>query len=242
MEESPDSRRRRLGRERKRQQRLKNIDRKVCIKCSSRPATSGKDQKYCETCHHSRRRVANSGSIAATDHADQNQLSNERRPIEELLQELEAVPVAPLIPPLNRAVIGAPTTLLTQPPLMPIIRSQPTNLEPDSDVEEIQQIQWRISRYYRTRKISEYDLERELFRDPCAICKDTSVLNDVIAVTHCFHIFHESCLRPWLMIRESCPSCRMSFLEAAHLERQLLTIQLDEEVSVVQAGSFFGPQ
>jgi hypothetical protein len=45
----------------------------------------------------------------------------------------------------------------------------------------------------------------------CSICLDDFVEGDLICwskIPSCTHIFHQQCLLPWLVIHDSCPSCR----------------------------------
>jgi hypothetical protein len=44
----------------------------------------------------------------------------------------------------------------------------------------------------------------------CSICLDAFKLNDNAKKLHCKHVFHTSCLMPWLNQRSSCPVCRAS--------------------------------
>lgn len=42
----------------------------------------------------------------------------------------------------------------------------------------------------------------------CAICKDSLVVGIVVNQLPCSHLYHPSCILPWLMSRNSCPLCR----------------------------------
>jgi hypothetical protein len=45
----------------------------------------------------------------------------------------------------------------------------------------------------------------------CSICLDDFVEGDLICwskIPSCKHIFHQQCLLPWLLLHDSCPSCR----------------------------------
>jgi len=42
----------------------------------------------------------------------------------------------------------------------------------------------------------------------CSVCKDDFVLKTALIKLPCNHYFHEDCLNPWLLQRNSCPTCR----------------------------------
>ncbi|CAA2955566.1 E3 ubiquitin- ligase Praja-2 [Olea europaea subsp. europaea] len=42
----------------------------------------------------------------------------------------------------------------------------------------------------------------------CAICKDSLIAGTVVNQLPCFHIYHPSCILPWLTAHNSCPLCR----------------------------------
>ncbi|PRQ46638.1 putative aminoacyltransferase, E1 ubiquitin-activating enzyme [Rosa chinensis] len=42
----------------------------------------------------------------------------------------------------------------------------------------------------------------------CAICKDVLTISTAMNRLPCFHLYHTSCILPWLSTRNSCPLCR----------------------------------
>ncbi|KAA8517609.1 hypothetical protein F0562_015083 [Nyssa sinensis] len=42
----------------------------------------------------------------------------------------------------------------------------------------------------------------------CAICKDILSVGTIVNQLPCFHLYHPSCILPWLSARNSCPLCR----------------------------------
>lgn len=42
----------------------------------------------------------------------------------------------------------------------------------------------------------------------CAICKDAFTVGNVVNQLPCFHLYHPSCILPWLSARNTCPLCR----------------------------------
>ncbi|KAC9702927.1 hypothetical protein R6Q59_026310 [Mikania micrantha] len=45
----------------------------------------------------------------------------------------------------------------------------------------------------------------------CAICKDSLTAGTVVNQLPCFHVYHPSCIKPWLSSRNTCPLCRFEF-------------------------------
>jgi Ring finger domain len=48
--------------------------------------------------------------------------------------------------------------------------------------------------------------------DLCPICL-CPLADETISVGHCLHVLHASCLHSWLAKRNTCPICRVSFVE-----------------------------
>lgn len=42
----------------------------------------------------------------------------------------------------------------------------------------------------------------------CAICKDAFTVGTAVNQLPCFHLYHSSCILPWLSARNTCPLCR----------------------------------
>lgn len=42
----------------------------------------------------------------------------------------------------------------------------------------------------------------------CAICKDSLPVGTIVNQLPCFHLYHPSCILPWLSSRNTCPLCR----------------------------------
>ena len=42
----------------------------------------------------------------------------------------------------------------------------------------------------------------------CVVCKDDFKLNELVQQLPCLHLYHRACIRPWLVVRNSCPLCR----------------------------------
>lgn len=44
--------------------------------------------------------------------------------------------------------------------------------------------------------------------DGCTVCKDAFKVGDTLRKLPCKHLFHETCIIPWLKLHDTCPTCR----------------------------------
>ena len=44
--------------------------------------------------------------------------------------------------------------------------------------------------------------------DPCSICHTEFAVDEEVSQLPCEHCFHESCIKPWLEVQNTCPICR----------------------------------
>lgn len=49
----------------------------------------------------------------------------------------------------------------------------------------------------------------------CAVCKEDFVLSEDVITLRCAHVFHNSCILPWLKVNGTCPVCRYSLVDNA---------------------------
>ncbi|XP_077597866.1 RING finger protein 150 [Stigmatopora nigra] len=66
----------------------------------------------------------------------------------------------------------------------------------------------------QVRSIRRGDRETEADFDNCAVCIEGYKPNDVVRVLPCRHLFHKSCVDPWLLDHRTCPMCKMNILKA----------------------------
>ena len=52
----------------------------------------------------------------------------------------------------------------------------------------------------------------------CAICMESYVEGERILVMPCAHQFHKKCVRTWLGISKTCPTCRADVSVAEHAD------------------------
>ncbi|XP_064481431.1 RING finger protein 150-like [Ornithodoros turicata] len=63
----------------------------------------------------------------------------------------------------------------------------------------------------KTLKSGDKEAEGEL--ECCAVCIEPFRLGEVVRLLPCKHIFHKSCVDPWLLEQRSCPMCKMDILK-----------------------------
>ncbi|XP_012582399.1 PREDICTED: RING finger protein 150 isoform X3 [Condylura cristata] len=66
----------------------------------------------------------------------------------------------------------------------------------------------------QVRTIKRGDKETEPDFDNCAVCIEGYKPNDVVRILPCRHLFHKSCVDPWLLDHRTCPMCKMNVLKA----------------------------
>ncbi|XP_061440867.1 RING finger protein 150 isoform X3 [Rhineura floridana] len=66
----------------------------------------------------------------------------------------------------------------------------------------------------QVRTIRKGDKETETDFDNCAVCIEGYKPNDVVRILPCRHLFHKSCVDPWLLDHRTCPMCKMNILKA----------------------------
>ncbi|XP_012934961.1 RING finger protein 150 [Aplysia californica] len=64
----------------------------------------------------------------------------------------------------------------------------------------------------KTVKTGDKELEGDF--DQCAVCIEPYKPQDVIRILPCRHVFHKSCVDPWLLDQRTCPMCKMDILRA----------------------------
>ncbi|GFO30859.1 RING finger protein [Plakobranchus ocellatus] len=64
------------------------------------------------------------------------------------------------------------------------------------------------------RTVNAGDKELEGDFDQCAVCIEPYKDGDVIRLMPCRHVFHKSCVDPWLLDHRTCPMCKLDILQA----------------------------
>ncbi|XP_074601362.1 E3 ubiquitin-protein ligase goliath-like isoform X2 [Brevipalpus obovatus] len=50
------------------------------------------------------------------------------------------------------------------------------------------------------------------FVECCAICIEQYRIRDTVRILPCKHVFHKTCVDPWLLDQRSCPMCKLDIL------------------------------
>lgn len=48
----------------------------------------------------------------------------------------------------------------------------------------------------------------------CSICLSNFLVNDVVISLGCNHTFHNNCIKKWLKLKETCPTCKQNITDA----------------------------
>ncbi|XP_015791109.1 RING finger protein 150 [Tetranychus urticae] len=67
-----------------------------------------------------------------------------------------------------------------------------------------------------TKTVIQADLANAMqgdFPECCAVCIEPFKINDVVRILPCKHVFHKSCIDPWLLDQRSCPMCKLDILK-----------------------------
>ncbi|XP_060740433.1 RING finger protein 148 isoform X2 [Tachysurus vachellii] len=69
-----------------------------------------------------------------------------------------------------------------------------------------------ISRFYQNRQLR-IQQEVEAEECTCVVCLDSFMRCDVVTTLPCSHIFHKTCIEPWLLEHHTCPMCKYDILK-----------------------------
>ncbi|NXU05918.1 RN128 ligase, partial [Buphagus erythrorhynchus] len=68
------------------------------------------------------------------------------------------------------------------------------------------------------RTLKDGDKETGPDGDSCVVCFEQYKPNDVIRVLTCNHVFHKTCIDPWLLEHGTCPLCKCDILKVLGVE------------------------
>ncbi|ETE69056.1 E3 ubiquitin-protein ligase, partial [Ophiophagus hannah] len=80
------------------------------------------------------------------------------------------------------------------------------------------------------RTLKQGDKETGPDADSCAVCIEAYKPNDVVRILTCHHLFHKSCIDPWLLEHRTCPMCKCDILKALGIE-----VDIEERGEATQA-------
>lgn len=70
----------------------------------------------------------------------------------------------------------------------------------------------------------------------CAVCIESYRMGDVVTVLTCDHIFHKTCIEPWLLEKRTCPMCKCDILKALGVEdesKDTISVQVPADNAIV---------
>ncbi|KAM6426875.1 E3 ubiquitin-protein ligase RNF128 isoform 3-T3 [Liasis olivaceus] len=82
------------------------------------------------------------------------------------------------------------------------------------------------------RTLKQGDKETGPDADNCAVCIEVYKPNDVVRILTCNHLFHKSCIDPWLLEHRTCPMCKCDILKALGIE-----VDIEDRVESFQAAT-----
>ncbi|NXL41958.1 RN128 ligase, partial [Podilymbus podiceps] len=80
------------------------------------------------------------------------------------------------------------------------------------------------------RTLKQGDKETGPDGDTCVVCIEVYKPNEVVRILTCNHLFHKSCIDPWLLEHRTCPMCKCDILKALGVE-----VDVEEGGESVQA-------
>ncbi|XP_072351729.1 RING finger protein 150a isoform X2 [Scyliorhinus torazame] len=100
---------------------------------------------------------------------------------------------------------------------------------------------WLVFYYiqrFRYANARDRNQETESDFDNCAVCIEGYKPNDVVRILPCRHIFHKTCVDPWLLDHRTCPMCKMNILKALGIPPNADCV---DDVTTDFEGSIGGP-
>lgn len=74
--------------------------------------------------------------------------------------------------------------------------------------------------HLQVRTLKRDDEETSSDSHMCAVCIESYRPGEVVTVLTCDHIFHKTCIEPWLLERRTCPMCKCDILKALGVEEE----------------------
>uniref|UniRef100_A0A8C3K1P2 Ring finger protein 128 n=1 Tax=Calidris pygmaea TaxID=425635 RepID=A0A8C3K1P2_9CHAR len=71
------------------------------------------------------------------------------------------------------------------------------------------------------RTLKQGDKETGPDGDSCVVCIELYKPNEVVRILTCNHLFHKSCIDPWLLEHRTCPMCKCDILKALGVEEDV---------------------
>lgn len=91
-------------------------------------------------------------------------------------------------------------------------------------------------RCLQVRVLARDDEEANSESHMCAVCIESYRMGDVVTVLTCDHIFHKTCIEPWLLEKRTCPMCKSDILKALGVEdesKENISAQAPPEAAII---------
>ncbi|XP_066505841.1 RING finger protein 148 [Hoplias malabaricus] len=78
---------------------------------------------------------------------------------------------------------------------------------------ELKKVAERAIAKLQVRTLRRNDPEVEADENSCAVCIDSFKRGDIVTTLPCSHLFHKTCVEPWLLEHHTCPMCKYDILK-----------------------------
>ncbi|KAL7886367.1 hypothetical protein AOLI_G00066620 [Acnodon oligacanthus] len=78
---------------------------------------------------------------------------------------------------------------------------------------ELKKVAERAIAKLQVRTLRRTDPELEAEENNCAVCIDAFKRGDTVTTLPCSHLFHKTCIEPWLLEHHTCPMCKYDILK-----------------------------
>ncbi|KAI4873453.1 hypothetical protein NFI96_027303 [Prochilodus magdalenae] len=78
---------------------------------------------------------------------------------------------------------------------------------------ELKRVAERAIAKLQVRTLRRTDPEVEAEENSCAVCIDSFKRGDIVTTLPCNHVFHKTCIEPWLLEHHTCPMCKYDILK-----------------------------
>ncbi|MGH0161702.1 UNVERIFIED_CONTAM: hypothetical protein FKN15_041405 [Acipenser sinensis] len=98
---------------------------------------------------------------------------------------------------------------------VPVLSSAPESSAPLPTEDSLSET--ASSGYASPHEVDEREIDADA--DSCAVCIEVYKLNDIVRILTCNHLFHKTCIDPWLLEHRTCPMCKCDILKALGIEQ-----------------------
>ncbi|XP_077199655.1 E3 ubiquitin-protein ligase RNF149 isoform X3 [Paroedura picta] len=123
--------------------------------------------------------------------------------------------------------------------LEPVRRGIPVKMTIDVGTRHIQEYGHRkemkkVIGQLQLHIVKHEDKGLDVDAENCAVCIENYKAKDAVRILPCKHIFHKTCIDPWLLDHRTCPMCKLDVIKALGCWREpqdLLELAVPESIS-----------